>query len=78
MWPHRYHILALLTSQSGKKNFTWTPEMQAAFERMKALMATDTLSAYPDHNLPLHIYTDTSKYQLGAVITQNGRPVAYY
>ena len=41
-------------------------------------MAHDVLLAYLDYSIPFEIYTDASSRQLGAVITQNGRPIAYF
>jgi hypothetical protein len=82
MWPHRSDILAPLISKTGapKKGemtspFNWTTEMQKAFDKMKALMAADVFCAYPNHNKPFHIYTDTSNYQLGACIMHGDLPV---
>jgi hypothetical protein len=85
MWPHRSHILFPLTSITGAPKKVLKPlhssghqKCKKAFEEMKALMATEVLCAYPDHNKPFEIYTDASNYQLGACITQDDRPVAYY
>ena len=78
MWPCRSHILAPLTNLIGTKQFQWGPEQQKAFEKMKAICATDALLAYPDHNLEFDIETDASDYQLGGAILQEGHVVAYY
>ncbi len=34
--------------------------------------------AYPDHSQAYEIYCDGSKTQLGAVITQMNRPIAFF
>ena len=81
MWPSRAHVLKPLTDKAGLKKgakLDWTDEMQLAFDKMKLLLAADTLAAYPDHNKPFHIFTDASDYQMGACIMQEGRPVAYF
>jgi hypothetical protein len=78
MWPKCSHILTPLTELTGKDKFVWTNRHQQAFEAMNALMAKDTLLAYPNHNLSFDIYTDASDYQLRTMIMQNGKHVAYY
>jgi hypothetical protein len=45
---------------------------------MKRIMARETILAYPNFVIPFEIHTDASAYQLGAVISQNGKPIAFY
>ena len=45
---------------------------------MKALMQTDALPIHPDHNKPFHMESEASKFQLGAVIKQEGLPDAFH
>jgi hypothetical protein len=61
-----------------KAPIKWTDEMQKAFNKMRLLKAADALAAYPNHNKWFDIYTDTSDFQLGACIIQEGRLVAYF
>ena len=76
MWPQCSHILAPLTNLTGKGTYMWTSVHQQTFDAMKALMVEDALLRYPDHNLPFHICTDASDYQLGSVILQQDIGVA--
>ena len=41
-------------------------------------MARDTLLTYPDFNGAFKIHADASAFQLGTVISQKGKPIAFY
>ena len=51
---------------------------QQAFNQVKATICQDVVLAYPDFSKPFKIYTDASANQLGAVITQDNRPLAFF
>jgi RNase H-like domain found in reverse transcriptase len=79
MWRRRSHLLAPLSALvSKKKQWNWTEECQRSFEEMKRIMSKETLLAFPDFEETFHIYTDASDYQLGAVIMQKGKSLAFY
>jgi RNase H-like domain found in reverse transcriptase len=81
MWPQRSHLLAPLSSlSSAKAKWNWTSECHKAFEDMKRLIAKEILLTYTNFKKPFEIHTDASKVQLGvgACISQEGRPVAFY
>ena len=40
-------------------------------------MAKEVLLAHPDFTKPFVIHTDASHYQLGGVISQDGKPIAF-
>ena len=56
----------------------WDDVHQSAFKNIKTEIAKDVVLAYPDYSQGFEIYTDSSKFQLGAVITQNNRPLAFF
>jgi RNase H-like domain found in reverse transcriptase len=79
MWVKRSHVLApLATLTSNKKKWDWGPHQDIAFNMAKKIIAREVMLAYPDFNNPFKIHTDVSHYQLGAVISQEGKPIAFY
>src|SRR6476660_5576078 len=45
---------------------------------MKCVITRETLLAYLDFNKPFDIHMDASLTQLGACISQDGKPIAFY
>ena len=41
------------------------------------MIGRELLLAYPDLNDPFEIHTDAIKLQIGAVIPQKGKPIAF-
>lgn len=79
MWPRRSAILAPLARLTSKNvPYRWTDQEQKAFNTMKRIIGRDVLLTYPDFNKKFEIYTDASSKQLGSVIMQNKKPIAFY
>ena len=79
VWPMRAHTLAPLSKLTSKNvPYRWKKEHQEAFEEMKRIITKETLLAYLNFNKPFHIHTDASDVQLGACISQEGKPIAFY
>jgi hypothetical protein len=92
LWARQSKMLAPLTSLVGECGQTktstekgskkvpwhWDEVHQIAFDHVKATITKDVVLAYLDYSKVFEIYTDTSSKQLGAVITQDNRPIAFF
>lgn len=57
--------------------FTWTSETQAAFEALKQALVSTPVLQLPNFTKPFVIQTDASEKGVGAVLQQEGHPLAY-
>ena len=93
LWERRTDLLAPLTDLVGECGTTkkqrkqktkspvkwhWDDKHQKAFDEIKKVIARDVVLAYPNFDDEFVIYTDASTRQLGGVITQNNRPIAFF
>lgn len=84
-WAKRSHILAPLSdliSELGAKNkhkrLTWKAIHEQAFQEAKRAISREVMLTYPDFTKKFIIHTDASDFQLGAVISQEEKPIAFY
>ena len=81
--PRLSTVLAPLHTLLQKKTtWSWGPGQQAAFDKVKALLTSDSVLAHYDQNKPLLLACDASPYGIGAVLSHteadgSERPVAY-
>ena len=92
LWARQSEMLSPLTDLVGECGHTkatratktkhvpwhWDDVHQTTFENKKTAIAKDVVLTYPDYSQGFEIYTDSSKFQLGAIITQNNRPLAFF
>jgi hypothetical protein len=74
-------ILALAEPKNKRlpvKRLIWGSTQIKAFKDICNTIARQVLLKYPDFRKPFDIQTDTSDFQLGAVISQDTWPVAFY
>lgn len=57
--------------------WNWGEAEQNAFDELKRMLARLPELAYPNPNLAYDLHCDASSYAMGAVLVQQGRPVAF-
>ena len=74
LWASR--PITSLTSKNVK--YDWKDEQQKCFDAIKRVLGREVLLDYPDFNALFEIYTDASKIQISAFISQKRNVIALY
>ena len=72
------HTKITRANKTKKRAWHWDEEHQKAFDNLKATITRNVVLAYPDYSKEFEIYTDALSKQLGAVITQGNKPIAFF
>ena len=70
-WP-----LSQVTKGGAKEKLFWSESKQKEFIELKHCLCSAPVGTLPDLQQPFEIKTDASDYAIGAILTQQGHPVA--
>ncbi|XP_058766771.1 uncharacterized protein LOC131640391 [Vicia villosa] len=75
---HYATLAAPLTDLLRSSKFTWSTEAAEAFTELKTKMTDMPVLALPDFTKKFIVETDASGVAIGAVLSQDGHPIAYF
>lgn len=86
VWPHSYRrfvphfssIMSLITDCMKMTQFVWTQDADNAFHTIKTKLITAPVLVLPNFHVAFELHCDASKTGIGAVLSQLGRPIAFF
>ena len=71
-------IMSPITDCTKGNSFRWTKEAQQAFECIKEAMCNPPILRLSDFSKPFEVECNVSNTGIGAVLIQEGKPIAYF
>ena len=76
--PQFSSLMAPITDCIRTASFSWTSVASSAFAIIKDKLSSAPILALPDFTAVFELHSDASKTGIGAVFSQNSRPIAFF